>query len=50
MAPLTQVSFASISKLLETEKKEMKRILGRKEEILFGRHGFGEEGGEGDAY
>lgn len=47
---LTQVSFASISALLASEKKAKSRNDKIAEQTLLTKHGFGAEGGEGDAY
>jgi U6 snRNA-associated Sm-like protein LSm1 len=50
LAAMRLVPWAHISALLAEEKKQAHRSTKIKEKVLFERSGFGEEGGEGDAY
>jgi U6 snRNA-associated Sm-like protein LSm1 len=47
---LTLLPWNSVASLLATEKKTKDRVEKVVEKVLFERRGFGEEGGEGDAY
>ncbi|GAA5882770.1 hypothetical protein JCM16303_002450 [Sporobolomyces ruberrimus] len=50
LANLTLVPWNSMSALLASEKKKVAVEKKVTEKVLFERQGFGEEGGEGDAY
>ncbi|GAA5867613.1 hypothetical protein JCM5296_006723 [Sporobolomyces johnsonii] len=47
---LTLVPWQSLAALLASEKKRAEQLKAAREGVLFERQGFGEEGGEGDAY
>ncbi|GAA5976026.1 hypothetical protein JCM21900_003379, partial [Sporobolomyces salmonicolor] len=47
---LTLVPWQSLAALLSSEKKRTEQVKAAREGVLFERQGFGEEGGEGDAY
>ncbi|GAA5933696.1 hypothetical protein JCM1841_005507 [Sporobolomyces salmonicolor] len=47
---LTLVPWPSLAALLSSEKKRTEQVKAAREGVLFERQGFGEEGGEGDAY
>lgn len=50
LAALTLLPWTSVASLLASEKKVKDKTVKSKEKVLFERQGFGEEGGEGDAY
>ncbi|BGP12132.1 hypothetical protein JCM10213v2_000043 [Rhodosporidiobolus nylandii] len=50
LASLTQVPWATLSAALAAEQKQRLAQKKQREGVLFERQGFGEEGGEGDAY
>ncbi|GAA6054935.1 hypothetical protein JCM3770_004059 [Rhodotorula araucariae] len=50
LAALTLVPWAQLSAQLHGEKKAKLAAKHAREKVLFARQGFGEEGGEGDAY
>lgn len=50
LSHLTLIPWTQISSLIEKDKKLLERKERKKEEILFLKQGFGEEGGEGDSY
>ncbi|GAA6044225.1 hypothetical protein JCM8097_005275 [Rhodosporidiobolus ruineniae] len=50
LAALTLVPWNSLSALLASEQKARLTDKKKREKVLYERQGFGEEGGEGDAY
>lgn len=50
LAKLTLAPWNQVAALLEAERKQKAANKKKGEKVLFERSGFGEEGGEGDAY